>query len=68
MGSRTVADAVGLTVSQVAPPGYAPLGDVLSIGFDPPNHPVRWLLRTLSCFWDCSRMCGRGSVCYSLLS
>lgn len=25
----------------VAPPGYAPLGDVLSIGFDQPNHPVR---------------------------
>jgi hypothetical protein len=30
-----------MMLAQVAPPGYAPLGDVLSIGFDPPNHPVR---------------------------
>lgn len=41
MGVGTVVDAMGMTILQVAPPGYAPLGDVLSIGFDPPNHPVR---------------------------
>jgi hypothetical protein len=41
MGVGTIVNAVRMTVLQVAPPGYAPLGDVLSIGFDPPNHPVR---------------------------